>query len=178
MSGRSRGGVISALRRNVDLRIRTFEDLIAGRRRPIDRRGSILKRRNNLISAVGGRRSTRAGATDHSDRSDEQAEIDETEEGTEGDEADDPAVELSDKVETEVNSPTEEELRSANELAEKYEDADGVTLVDENRAEVEYDSGTSFTVRVSEALRKSTDSSETATVPSSTPTMAEAAANK
>ena len=175
MSGRSRGGVISALRRNVDLRIRTFEDLVAGRRRPIDRRGSILKRRKNLVSAVGGRRSTAAGATDQSD---EQVDTEETEEGTEGTEADEPTVELSDKVEIEVNSPTEEELSAANELAKKYEDADGVTLVEENRARVEYDSGTSFTVRVSEALRGVTDDSETATVPSSTPTMAEAAANK
>ena len=175
MSGRSRGGVISALRRNVDLRLRTFEGLVAGRRRPIDRRGSILKRRKNLVSTVGSRRSTRAGATDQSD---EQADTEETEEGTEGTEADEPTIELSDKVEIEVNSPTEGELSAANELADKYEDADGVTLVEENRARVEYDSGTSFTVRVSEALRKSTDNSETDSVPSSTPTMAEAAANK
>lgn len=175
MSGRSRGGVISALRRNVDLRIRTFEDLVAGRRRPIDRRGSILKRRKNLVSAVGGRRSTRAGATDQSD---EQTDTNEPGEGTEGNEADNPSVDLNDKVEIEVNSPTEEELRAANELAEKYEDADSVTLVEENRARVEYDSGTSFTVRVSEALRGVTDNSETDTVPSSTPTMSEAAANK
>jgi len=175
MSGRSRGGVISALRRNVDLRIRTFEDLIAGRRRPIDRRGSILKRRKNLVSAVGGRRSTRAAG---SGQSDEQVDTEETEEGTEETEADEPTIELSDKVEIEVNSPTEEELSAANELAKKYEDADGVTLVEENRARVEYDSGTSFTVRVSDALRGVTDNSETDTVPSSTPTMAEAAADK
>jgi hypothetical protein len=175
MSGRSRGGVISALRRNVDLRIRTFEHLVAGRKNPIDRRGSILKRRKNLVSAVGGRRSTRAGATDQSD---EQTDTDETGESTEGTEADEPTVELNDKVEIEVNSPTEEELSAVNELVKKYEDADGVTLVDENRARVEYDSGTSFTVRVSEALREGTDNSETDTVPSSTPTMAEAAANK
>jgi len=175
MSGRSRGGVISALRRNVDLRLRTFEQLVAGRRNPIDRRTVILQRRSNLVSAVGGRRSTTAEATDQSDG---QTDTDGTEEGTEGTEADEPTIELSDKVEIEVNSPTEEELSAANELADKYEDADGVTLVEENRARVEYDSGTSFTVRVSEALSKSTDSSETATVPSSTPTMAEAAANK
>jgi hypothetical protein len=167
--------VISALRRNVDLRIRTFEDLIAGRRRPIDRRGSILKRRKNLVSAVGGRRSTRAAG---SGQSDEQVDTEETEEGTEETEADEPTIELSDKVEIEVNSPTEEELSAANELAKKYEDADGVTLVEENRARVEYDSGTSFTVRVSDALRGVTDNSETDTVPSSTPTMAEAAADK
>ena len=175
MSGRSRGGVISALRRNVDLRLRTFEGLVAGRRRPIDRRGSILKRRKNLVSAVGGRRSTAAGATDQSD---EQADTEETEEGTGGTEADDPGVDLNDKVKIEVNSPTEGELSAANELAEKYEDADSVALVEENRARVQYDSGTSFSVRVSEALSGVTDDSETATVPSSTPTMAEAAANK
>jgi hypothetical protein len=167
--------VISALRRNVDLRLRTFEQLVAGRRNPIDRRTVILQRRSNLVSAVGGRRSTAAGATDQPD---EQTETDETEEGTEGTEADEPTVELNDKVEIEVNYPTEEELSAANELADKYEDADGVTLVEENRARVEYDSGTSFTVRVSDALRGVTDNSETDTVPSSTPTMAEAAANK
>jgi hypothetical protein len=175
MAGSSRGGVVRTLRRNVDLRIRTFEDLIAGRRRPIDRRGSILKRRKNLVSAVGGRRSTKTGATDQSD---EQTDTEETEVGTEGTEADEPTVELNDKVEIEVKSPTQEELSAANELAKKYEDADSVALVEENRARVEYDSGTSFTVRVSDALRGVTDNSETDSVPSSTPTMAEAAANK
>ena len=175
MAGSSRRGVVRTLRRNVDLRIRTLEELVAGRRNPIDRRTAILQRRSNLISAVGGRRSTAAGATDQSD---EQVDTDETEESTEANEADEPTVELSDKVEIEVNSPTEEELSAANELADKYEDAIGVTLVEEDRARVEYDSGTSFTVRVREALRKSTDSSETDTVPSSTPTMAEAAADK
>jgi hypothetical protein len=43
---------------------------------------------------------------------------------------------------------------------------------------VEYDSGEKFTVRVFETMREGTDSSETDTVPSSTPSMAEAAASK
>jgi hypothetical protein len=157
------------------LRIRTFEDLIAGRRRPIDRRGSILKRRKNLVSAVGGRRSTGVEATDQPD---EQTDTGEAGERTERSEADNPDIDLNDKVKIEVNTPTQEELRAANELAEKYEDADGVTLVEENRARVEYGSGTTFTVRVSESLREGPADSETDTVPSSTPSMAEAAADK
>lgn len=175
MAGSSRGGVVRTLRRNVDLRIRTLEELVAGRRNPLDRRTAILQRRSNLVSAVGGRRSTTAGATDQSD---EQTDTDEAEGRAEGNKADDPDIDLNDKVEIEVNSPTEEELRAANKLAEKHEVADAITVVDENRVRVESDPGTTFTVRVAEVLGRDVESSEPNTVSSGTPSMAEAVANK
>lgn len=170
MATQSDATVLRTVRRNIDLRIRTLEDVIAGQKTPLDRRASIIDRRRSLLSEV----RTNASATLRDDGSDQS---DETNDGEQS-ESDSPDIDTDSEVNIEVSSPTEDELRAANLLAEKHEDAEGIAIVEEGRIQVQNGSDTTFSMEVREVLDQRLSQSETSTVPSSIPSMADAAANK
>jgi hypothetical protein len=181
MAARSRNGLIRAVRRNVDLRFRTLEDLTKGQRNPVDRRLTILERRRNLISAVAGRGSTTTGVTENSDQSNENSDVSETEksaEEAEESESDKPTVESDSNVNIEINSPPEEALQAADILSDKHPNAEEISIVGENRIRVKSNSVTEFTVDVAEILERETEDYETGTVSGSVDTMSEAAENR
>jgi hypothetical protein len=181
MAARSRNGLIRAVRRNVDLRFRTLEDLTKGQRNPVDRRLTILERRRNLISAVAGRGSTTTGVTESSDQSKENSDTEERGESTkepEEEDSDKPTFDSDSNVNIEINSPPEEALQAANILSDKHPNAEEISIVGENQIRVKSNSVTEFTVDVAEIVGRETGDYETGTVSDSVDTMSEAAENR
>ena len=171
MTGNSKTSVVRALRRNVNLRIRTFEELVAGRRDPTDRRASIMEKRRSLLSAFANRRSSSTRTTRNRSRSNT-----ETEQDYERDQ-DDSSVSAKDEVNIELESPSDEEIQAANSLAEEHKEAEEIALVEKGSVQVRDSSSTTFSVKIGEILdRKEADGPDT--VPAASPSMAQAAANK
>ncbi|GGJ15289.1 hypothetical protein GCM10008995_26380 [Halobellus salinus] len=173
MSTQSRTTLIRAVRRNLNLRIRTLEDLAAGRKNPTDRRASIIEKRRSLISAFGGETSSRTRTNRSPSRSDTETK---TEEKNETDQ-DDSTVTPKDGVNIELESPSDEEIQAANTLAEEHKNADEIALVEKGSIQVKDSSSTTFSVKISEILNGEEDSGPD-TVPAASPSMAQAAANK
>jgi hypothetical protein len=157
----------------LNLRIRTFEDLAAGRKNPTDRRASIIEKRRSLISAFGGETSSRTRTNRSPSRSDTETK---TRDGDDSDQ-DDSTVSVKDEVNIELESPSDEEIQAANSLAEEHEDADEIVIVEEGSIQVRDSSSTTFSVKISEILDREGVSGPD-TVPAASPSMAQAAANK
>ena len=171
MSTQSRTSLIRTLRRNLNLRVRTLEDVAAGRKNPPARRASIMEKRRSLLSAFANRRSS----STRTNRNRSQSNT-ETEQDDERDQ-DDSSVSAKDEVNIELESPSDKEIQAANSLAEEHGDAEEIALVEEGSVQVRDSSSTTCSVRISEILDKEgADGPDT--VPAASPSMAQAAANK
>lgn len=87
--------------------------------------------------------------------------------------------ETADRVNIEVESPSEDELRVANFLAEEHSEAETIALSSEDTIEVREASGGSFKIDVTEVMeREFGESSGPSTQASSVPSMSTAVAEK
>ncbi|WP_435183009.1 hypothetical protein [Halobellus sp. EA9] len=171
MSTQSRTSLIRTLRRNLNLRVRTLEDVAAGRKNPPDRRASIMEKRRSLLSAFASRRSSSTRTNRNRSRSNAEME------GNDGKDQDDSSVSAKDEVNIELESPSDEEIQAANSLAEEHEEAEEIALVEKGSVQVRDSSSTTFSVKIGEILDKEgADGPDT--VPAASPSMAQAAANK
>lgn len=169
MPGDSNAGFANIFQDSLDFRMQTFQEVLMGEMSPLDRRLELAKRRPGI--GFGGTGSSLDGSP-------QQGDLDESN-STEEPERDRSGSETADRVNIEVESPSEDELRVANFLAEEHSEAETIALSSEDTIEVREAPGGSFKIDVTEVLeREFGEGSGTSTQASSVPSMSTAVAEK
>ena len=169
MLGDSNAGFANIFQDSLDFRMQTFQEVLMGEMSPLDRRLELARRRPGI--GFGGTGSSLGGSPQNSQVGEDNS-IEEPERDRSG-------SETSDSVEVEVDSPTKDELRVANFLAEKHSEAETIALSSEDTIEVREATGGSFKIDVTEILeREFGEGSGTSTQASSVPSMSTAVAEK
>jgi hypothetical protein len=169
MLGDSNAGFANSFQESLDLRMETLQEVVMGQMSPLDRRLELAGRRPGIVFGAAG--SSLAGDSPS-------GSIDETETPERSD-REHSKSEPADSVEVEVESPSEDELRVANFLAEEHPEAEAVALSNEDTIEVREAPGGTFVANVPEILeREFGENSEVENSDSSVPSMSTAAAEK
>jgi hypothetical protein len=169
MIGDSNTGFANSFQESLDLRMETLQEVLMGDMNPLERRLELAGRRPGIV--FGAPESPLGGSPQQSSVG-ESNSIEESErERSES--------ETVDSVEVEVESPSEDELRVANFLAEKYSEAEKIALSSEDTIEVREAPGGTFKIDVAEVLEREFGAdSESSTQDSSVPSMSTAVAEK
>lgn len=169
MLGDSNAGFANSLEDSLAHRMETLQAVLIGEMNPLERRLELAGRRPGIVfGAVGsplGNGSPQSSTDESSSNEDPKR--------------DSSGLETADSVVVEVESPTEDELRVANFLAEKHSDAEAVALSNSDTVQVREASGGKFSLDVTEVLeREFGEVGESETTASSAPSMSTAAAEK
>jgi hypothetical protein len=157
-------GFAKSLQDPLDFRMQTLQEVLTGEMNPLERRVEIVRHRPGIVFgttkiSLGG--SPLKGSS------------------TEGFEQEGSRLETADSVKIEVESPSEDELRVANFLDEKYPQAKSIALSSEDTIEVREAPGGTFRVDVTEALqREFGENPGTQNMDSSVPSMSTAVNEK
>lgn len=169
MLGDSNTGFANSLQDSLDFRMQTFQEVLMGEMSPLDRRLELARRRPGI--GFGGTGSSLGGSPQNSQAGEDNS-IEEPERDRSG-------SETSDSVEVEIESPSEDELRVANFLAEEHSKAETIALSGEDTIEVREAPGGTFKVDVTEVLeREFGEDSRSSTQASSVPSMSTAVVEK
>ncbi|MFC7250184.1 hypothetical protein ACFQJ5_10080 [Halomicroarcula sp. GCM10025324] len=169
MLGDSNAAFANSLQDSLDFRMQTFQEVLMGEISPLDRRLELAGRRPGIVFGATG---SSLGGSPQNSRVGEDNSIEEPERVRSG-------SETSDNVEVEVESPSEDELRVANFLAEEHSEAETIALSSEDTIEVREAPGGTFVVDVAEVLeREFGEDSGSSTQASSVPSMSTAVAEK
>lgn len=156
-------GFAKSLQDPLEFRMQTLQEVLTGEMNPLDRRVEIVRHRPRIVF---GRTKISLGGSPLKGSS------------TEGFEQEGSRLEAADSVKIEVESPSKDELRVANFLAEKHPQAKSIALSREDTIEVQAPGGT-FRVDVSEVLqREFGEDTGTKNVDSSVPSMSTAVEEK
>jgi hypothetical protein len=157
----------------IGIRQSTLQEVLLGEMGPIERRAKIINHRRNLLFGrpdVGSSSST-IEIESNGANEDSEAETNEREQENEVDEK--PAVMPLGAVEIAAESPTENEIRAANAVAQKHPDANKVVLADQIR--VSQSPGTWFELEIRDVMEREFGIvDDTASPDRSTPSMSEA----
>jgi hypothetical protein len=154
-------GFAKSLQDPLDFRIQTLQEVLTGEMNPLERRVEIVRHRPGIVF---GRTKISLGSSPLKESSIEEFE----QEGS--------RLEIADSVKIELESPSEDELRVANFLDEKYPQAKSIALSSEDTIEVPEAPGGTFRVDVSEVLqREFGEDPGTQNMDSSVPSMTTAA---
>lgn len=157
------------IQHSLDFRMETLQEVLMGQMNPLERRLELAGRRQRIIFGAAG--SPLASSSLESE-ADESSSNEVPERETSG-------FETADSVEVEVESPSEDELRVANFLAETHSEAETIALSSGDTIEVREAPGGTFSLDVTEVLeRELGEVRESETMASSTPSMSTAAAEK
>ncbi|WP_152024118.1 hypothetical protein [Natronomonas moolapensis] len=118
---------------SIGIRQSTLQEVLLGDMSPVERRAKIINRRRNLLFGRPDLGSSSGTIEIEADKLDKEAE-DENDEGEEESSEDQkPAVLPLDPVEVEAESPTDNEIRAANAVAQRHPEAESVVLADQIR---------------------------------------------
>lgn len=169
MLGASNSGVGDSIRESLDFRMKTLRKVLRGRMSPLERRLELAGRRPGVVF----------GGTKDSLSSLSRRESVERSDSNERSEQKGSGYETADNVEIEIESPSEDQLRVANFLAEKHSEAETIALSSEDEVEIREGPGGTFVVEVSEILdRELKENTEAEYTDASVPSMSTAAAEK
>lgn len=132
------------LQNGFGFRLSSLQEVVAGRMTPLERRIRIAQRRPNLF----------LGRLDSSPGHSATPEVEQDGGNDEEPEQESDSVKPVEKVEVDVSSPTEDELRAANTLAEKHADAEAVRLLPDGKVQLREATGGTFTREVSDVLER------------------------
>ena len=167
-------------------RIETLQAVVTGKMSPLERRIEIAKHRSRVFSRTTGSQVAKSSSdevklssseeqydqSEQSKQSEQSEQIEQSEQNSNG-------FNTADSVEVRVESPSDDQIRVANFLAEKYPEAKRIAIISEDNIKVSEPSGGSFTLDVSKVLsREFGESNGSETKGSSTPSMSTAAAEK
>jgi hypothetical protein len=152
----------------LNFRLKTLQEVLMGQMTPPERRFELAQRRRKMLFGAG---VPLAGGSPKR-RTEQGSSTEEPEPNSSG-------FKTADSVEIEVESPSEDEIRVANFLAEEYPDAEAIALSGEDTLEVREAPGGTFVVSATDVReREFGESSETETVEAPIPTMSTAATEK
>lgn len=169
MLGDSNAGFANPLEDSLTVRMETLQEVLMGEMSPLDRRLELAGRRQGIVFGAAGNQLASSSLESEAEESSSDSEPEQESSG----------FETADSVEVEVESPSEDELRVANFLAEKHADAETIALLSEDTIEVRGGPGGTFIVEVDDVLeREFGEDSKIRTEESSVPTMSTAVAEK
>jgi hypothetical protein len=174
MLGDSNAGFTNTLQDSLDFRMQTLQEVLMGEINPLERRLELAGRRPGIVfgatgDSLGG---SPLGGSHQQSSVGGSGSIEKPEQER-------PQSETVDNVEIEVESPSEDELRVANFLAEEHSEAEKIALSSEDTIEVREAPGGTFKIDVTEVLEREFDeSSGSSTQASSVPSMSTAVAEK
>jgi len=169
MLGDSNAGFANPLEDSLTVRMETLQEVLMGEMSPLDRRLELAGRRQGIVFGAAGNQLASSSLESEAEESSSDSEPEQESSG----------FETADSVEVEVESPSEDELRVANFLAEKHADAESIVLSSEDSVEVRQESGGSFLVNMTDVLeREFGEDRDSETTASSAPSMSTAVAEK
>lgn len=158
---------------SIGIRQSTLQEVLLGDMSPIERRAKIINRRRDLLfgrSDVGSSSST---IEIEAEELDEETKGENDEDEEESDEDPKPAVLPLEAVEVKAESPTDNEIRAANAVAQNHPDAESVVLAD--RIRVTQSPGNWFELEIRDVMERELGIvNDTASPDRSTPSMSEA----
>jgi len=159
---------------SIGVRQLTLQKVLLGSMNPIERRVKIAERRRNLLFGCPDIGSSSSIEIEPDDLDTEESEATESEtDNSEENESGSGVVPLDD-VEVKAESPSDNEIRTANAIAMKYPEAESVVLSDEIR--VTQSTGTQFELKIRDVLEREFGVVDNVERPEqSTPSMSEAA---
>lgn len=142
-------GILRFFESGMSVRQTTLQKVLAGQMNPIERRLKLLERRRSRLfernqSAI------EASASGGNVEEDDAGEVDEQ---TDND-GDDFPLPLSKDVEVAPESPTKDQIRSANAVAGKYPNSESVVLTERGTIRVNQSSGGGFELEVRDVLER------------------------
>lgn len=176
----------AALGRSINLRIETFQKVLSGEMTRLERRLKVARQTQEMVFRNNRSYPDKTIVKDdvdkrssNSDQPDVNLEQREPKESSSEDHADEESTgpKAASKVEIEVDSAAEDEIRAANLLAEKHSGAETVAILDDGSIEVRDTPGGTFVVNATDALQ-SESNEQPETQEASVPSMSSAAAMK
>jgi len=142
-------GILRFFESGMSVRQTTLQKVLTGRMNPIERRIKLLERRRSRLfernqSAIEASASGGDVEEDDSEEVDEQTDDDE----------DNFPIPPSKGVEITVESPTRDQIRSANAVADKYPNSENVVLTERGTIRVNQSSGGGFELEVRDVLER------------------------
>lgn len=159
---------------SIGIRQSTLQEVLLGDMSPIERRAKIINRRRDLLFGRPDVGSSSSTIEIEADELDKGAENENDEDEEESDNDNEPAVVPLDAVEIAAESPTDNEIRAVNAVAQKHPDAESVVLADQIR--VTESTGNWFELEIRDVMEREFGVIDDLESPSrSTPSMSEAA---
>lgn len=141
-------GLLRFFESGMSMRQTTLQKVLAGRMNPVERRLKLLERRRSRLFERD--QSAIEASAPEADIEEDSEEVDEQTD----DDGDDFPLPLNKNVEVAAESPTKDQIRSANAVAGKYPNSESVVLTERGTIRVNQSSGGGFELEVRDVLER------------------------